>query len=543
MKRLLASLPGTDGVDFCKKTTIIIFVEVLLPDFARISSMHDLIIRNAQIIDGSGSKPYLCDLAIKDGKIACLGEGLFDSRVVINADGLTLTPGWIDSHSHSDKTIVSFPDQKEKVEQGVTFSITGQCGSSPALHTGQDGECKTVGEFLREAVQIPQGSSAALLVGHGTIRKAVLGSENRAPTTSELSRMKALLREGMESGAIGMSLGLTYSPGCYANTDELIALAGIVGEHGGVLAAHLRNEGDSLVESTEEFLAIIKAAGCRGVISHHKAMEPRNWGKVKKTLAMIDQANAEGADVYFDIYPYCASSTSLIARFVPRQFHPEGTVDQLALLSDPQICAAIKKWGTERWGADLNWTVVSSCPGRKEYEGLSISEIAKRRGQEDQYETAFDVIRESDGRAYGCFFLASEDDLQYVLRHPRAMIGTDSSVAGNLTYYHPRLRAAFPRALARYVRELAVLPLEEMIRRMTSLPASVYGLEGKGKVEVGADADLCIFDANEIQDCADYANCSAPNKGLRYVIVDGKIVLEQGVYNHTRAGKVYLRKN
>ena len=174
---------------------------------------------------------------------------------------------------------------------------------------------------------------------------------------------------------------------------------------------------------------------------------------------------------------------------------------------------------------------------------MTISEIAARRGQTDQYETAFDLIRESKGRAHGCFFLASEDDLQMALRHPNCMIGTDSYVARKGASYHPRLRGAFPRAIARYVRDFGVLSLPEMIRRMTSLPAFVYGLEGKGKITIGADADICIFDADAIQDHADYTNCGLPNEGLRYVIIDGKIVLEHGVYNGTRAGKLLLKTN
>lgn len=504
--------------------------------------MYDLIIQNATVLDGSGQDSFVSDIAIKDGKIARIACGLSNGKHIINARGLTVTPGWIDSHSHSDNAILSYPDQTEKVEQGITFSITGQCGSSPAPLRSADGtDIETMGDFLKKAKDIPQGSSAAVLVGHNTLRRSVMGEENRAPTSEELEQMKALLREGLDAGAIGMSLGLFYVPGCYAELDEVITLAKVVAEHDGLLVAHIRNEDVKLIEAVEEFITIIKASGCRAVFSHHKAMWRENWGKVKATLAMIDQANAEGADIYLDVYPYCASATSLIARFVPKQFHPEGTKSALHLLDDPSICREIKNWATARWENDLSWALVTEFPEHKEYEGLNLNEIADLRGQTDRLETAFDIIRESKGKAQACFFMMCEEDVEYVIKHPRAMICTDSSVAGAKQQYHPRLRASFPRVLGRYVREKRVTSLPEMIRKMTSLAADVYGLSGKGRIAEGADADLCIFDADKIIDRADFKCCTPNNEGLCYVIVDGKIVLEYGVYNKTRAGRIFLR--
>ena len=502
--------------------------------------MIDILIKNATVIDGTGKLPFRANVGILNGKITSVGNDLPNAEKVIDATGLTLSPGWIDSHSHYDSAILTQPDQEKNVEQGITFSITGQCGISSIFKTCSADQIKQV---LADAALIPQGASEAILVGHSTIRRMVMGTENRAPTESELEQMKLLVSSAMDAGAIGMSLGLVYVPGCYAAADEIIALAKVAGARGGVLAAHIRNEGDTVVEAVTEFLHIVKESGCRGIISHHKAMDPQNWGKISDTLALIDRANADGAEVYFDVYPYCASATSLISRFLPKHLHPEGAVNQLALLDDLQICAAAKKWGIERWGADLSWTLVSSCPGCEEYEGMTIPEIAARKGQTDQYETAFDLIRESKGRAHGCFFLAGEEDLQLALSHHNCMIGTDAYIPRKGATYHPRLRGSFPRVIARYVRDLGVVPLPEMIRKMTSLPANVYGLDGKGKIVIGADADICIFDADRICDHADYTNCSLPNEGLHYVIIDGKIVLEQGAYNGTRAGKLLLRTN
>lgn len=497
--------------------------------------MYDLLIKNAQVLDGTGKEAFLADVAVSGGKIAAIGQHLSGGKTVINASGLTLSPGWIDSHSHSDNSVLSYPQQKEKVEQGITFSISGQCGISPAPLRLEDGTIKTMGEFLREAAQVPQGSGSAIQIGHNHLRKAVMGMENRLCRPEELEQMKQLLREGMDAGAIGMSIGLYYMPGCYSDTNEVVELAKVVAEKNGILSAHLRDESADLIPAAEEFLAVLRASGCRGVISHHKAMDQSNWGKVRTTVAMVEQANADGADIYFDMYPYNASRTTMLARFLPKRFHPEGTTNAIGLLDDPEIRNAVKKWGRDRWGERLDWVMLQG------YDGMNLEELAASRGQADAYDTAFDVIRETKGAACAYYFLTGEEDLKFVLSHPRCMLCTDSSVAGVQERYHPRLRGSFPRLLGKYVREEKLTTLPEMIRKFTSLPAQVYGLAGKGKIEVGADADICIFDPNTICDCADYKDCTRNNVGLHYVIVNGQIALKDGVYTGHRAGKVYSK--
>ena len=504
--------------------------------------MYDLLIKNAAVLDGSGKEPFFADIAIKDGKILKIGEGLSGAEEVIDAAGLTVSPGWIDSHSHSDRQFLSYPDMREKVEQGITFSIAGQCGDSEAPKK-ENGKILKMSEYLEAASEVMQGAGAGTLVGFNTIRRAVMGTENREPTAEELQAMCALARDAVRGGAIGMSYGIFYVPACYAKTDELIAVAKAVGEEGGILAAHIRSEGDELIESVEEFLHIIKQSGCRAVFSHHKAQDRCNWGKVRQSLEMIDKAIAEGADVYLDVYPYTASGTTMIARFCPGSIHPEGTKSALDLLYDPKFCEKAKAWGKEKWGDDLSWTLVSSCPGHEEYQGKNVNEIAEMMGESDRYEAALEIIRISGGKARGSFFMMCEEDVEYIMKHPRAMICTDSGVAGKSDIYHPRLRASFPRALGRYARERGVVTIPEMIRKMTSLPAFVYGLEGKGIIKEGADADLCIFDAEKICDRADFVNFSENNEGLSYVIVGGKVALRNGIYNGTRGGKIYLKEN
>ena len=494
--------------------------------------MYDLIIRNGTVLDGSGKEGYCADIAVKDGKIVRIGTKLTDAVHCIDASGLVVTPGFVDSHSHSDEDVFDAPDQKEKVEQGITTSIGGQCGGS-LFPTPEE----TAGVILEKACKVPQGANVAIFVGHSQLRQCVLGMENRAPTAQELEKMKALLRDGIEHGALGVSFGLIYTPGCYAQTPELIELAKVAGEYGALVAAHIRNEADHLEESVQEVIDIVKAASVRGVISHHKAMFRGNHGKVRNTLEMIRKANEEGAEIYCDVYPYIASSTALEARFIPGQYR-QGGEKVVACLRDPKLRQQIKAQNLEKWGEDLSWVQINAC-ATAQYQGKTLDRIAQIRGK-DQHETVFDLLVENGGHCSAAFFAMCEADVELVMGYDRTMICTDAANAKDSTVYHPRLRGSFPRVLGRYVRERQVVSLPEMIRKMTALPAQVYGLRNKGRIAEGFDADLCVFDPETILDHADFQNCHLRAEGLHYVIVNGKIAAKQAVFTGERAGSVLV---
>ena len=493
--------------------------------------MYDCIIRNGSIIDGTGAAAYQADIALKDGKIACIAPHIEGNFPEIDAAGLTVTPGFIDSHSHSDNAIEAWPDQTEKVEQGITLSVGGQCGGS------------ITPEKFMALRDLPQGSGQAVLIGHKTLRLLVMGPDNRDPSEEELARMLLLLREGIKNGMMGVSFGLIYAPSCYAQTEELVAFARTAAECGGIVAAHIRDERDKVEEATAEFIDILRRSGARGVLSHHKAANRPNWGKVRKTLKMIDDAVTEGIDIYLDVYPYTASHTSLSATLVPKEYHARGKAGLVEVLSDPMQRQAIREANLKRWGADddLSWILIVKCTAYPQYVGKRLHEIAKLHGT-DVYDAVFDMIRDSENACNACYFTMDDEDVQTVMRHPRAMIGTDSSVACGAVAYHPRLRGTFPRVLGRYVREKQVTTLPEMIRKMTHLPAQVYGLTGKGLIKEGYDADLCIFDADTIIDRCDYAAPHERAEGLRYVLVAGEVVAENAVHNGKRQTKVWIRE-
>lgn len=499
--------------------------------------MFDLLIQNGTVIDGSGKEGFIADVAVENGKIVAVGNISGDAKQIIDATGLVVTPGFIDSHSHADGAILTYPEQLEKVEQGITTSIGGQCGSTAYPLIGEDGSLIKMSAFLQKAVNVPQGANIATFAGHRALRKAVMGMAVRAATAEEIAKMQALLRDAMDAGAMGVSFGLIYSPSCYAETEELIALARVAKEKGGMISAHIRSESDHLVEAVEEFLTVAKTVNVKAVLSHHKSCGFKNHGKVHTTLKLLEQAIKEGYDIYCDMYPYTAARTSLAATFIPKEYRNGQVAEHL---KNPELREMFRQKGIKTYGEDLSWVLLNVCTYNPAYSCKTLGEIATLHGK-DHWETLFDIL-EAQPTCGACFFSQCEEDMQTVMAWERAMICTDSSIAGKNQYYHPRLRGSFPRALGRYVREKQVVSLPEMIRKMTSLPAKVYDLEGKGWIKVGYDADICIFDAEKIIDNATYNEPWHRASGLNRVIVGGQIAAENAISTGKLAGKVLLRK-
>ncbi len=512
--------------------------------------MFDLIIKNGFILDGTGNEGYISDIGIKDGKIAEIKKDL-DGEKVIDATGLTVTPGFIDSHSHSDGYVFCLPDMIDKVEQGITTAIGGQCGGSIApvgKHkepyeipgVGKSDEVlRTAGTFFDATENFPQGVNLAMFIGHRNLRAATMGLDNRNPTPAELEDMKALLREGMEAGALGVTFGLIYPPSCFAETYELVELAKVVAEYGGIIAAHLRNEADEFEEAVEEFLYVMRQSGAKCVLSHHKAAYPQNHGKVKKTLAMVDKANKEGFNAYVDVYPYPASSTTLSARFIPKEYFSGGNEKLAERLGDEKNRKDITEHIIRTFGKDnvFDWVLIIDG----EFRGKYINEIAQLQ-RKTVYDTVLDLVKDSLNSIRCCYFMMCEEDVETVIAHPRAMIGTDGVGYGKGKIFHPRAVASFPRVLGKYVREKGTVSLPEMVRKITSMPAEVYGLKSKGLLKEGYDADICIFDADKIIDKADYVKCEEKAEGLNYVIVGGVITAENAVYTGEKNGRVIRRE-
>ena len=492
---------------------------------------YDLVLRGGVIHDGSGGDAFVADIAVTGDRIAAMGA-LEDAEATIEVDaaGRAVTPGFIDVHAHDDTAVLVDPDLRCKVLQGVTTTVVGNCGMGVAPHPVATQLFRTwspgieehppwsgYAGYLERLEERPPSLNVAVLVGHGTVRGAVMGTADRAPDRQELDQMRLLVREGIEAGAVGMSTGLIYEPGRYAMTEEIVTLAAEAASGGGIYTSHMRNEADRLLEAVAEAIRVGEEAGLPVQISHHKASGKSNWGKVAESLAMIDAARARGVPVTLDQYPYTAGSTTLSA------------VIQNGVLDD-----GAGGIGTVEPSAIF----VASAVGHPEWEGLDLVAIAELLAVSPR-DAADAVVAATDGTALVVLHMMSEDDVRAVLRHPCTMIGSDGVPAPGKQ--HPRLWGTFPRVLGRYARDDAVIPLEDAVRRMTSLPAETFGLVDRGVLREGAFADLVVFDPATIADIATYDDPARAPAGIDAVIVNGTVVARDGEHTGARPGRPLRR--
>ncbi|MCX6649295.1 MAG: D-aminoacylase [Candidatus Bathyarchaeota archaeon] len=522
--------------------------------------MYDLVIKGGRVIDGAGNPWFPGDVAVTKGIISAVGRVEERARETIDASGLVVSPGFIDAHSHGDIVLISEPEARIKIMQGITTEIVGQDGLGEAPLTDENVEMwrrylsglngnppiewdwRSLGEYLDRVAGANPSVNVASLVGHGNIRLAAMGMENRKPTTAELGKMKKLLDQSLREGAIGLSTGLIYPPCVYSDTPELTELCKVTAAHRGVFVVHMRNEGDKLLDSIEEVVSIGRGSGVSVHISHFKTNGRANWGKSPQALASVEKAREEGIDVTFDQYPYTAGSTFL-GSLLPPWAHEGGVDSLLKRLKDDETRKRLAAYlggarGDE--GSPNEWDKILitnvQTRGNKRFEGKYVSQVAAELNKSPA-ETVLDLVLEEENAATMATFTMDENDVRTIMRSPLGMVCTDGIVLGKP---HPRAYGSFPRVAGHYVRE-GVLRLEDAVRKMTSYTAQTHGLTDRGVLRPGLAADITVFDPETIRDTATFENPIQHPKGVEYVIVNGVVTVENGNHNGGRAGRVLRR--
>jgi len=527
---------------------------------------YDLLIVHGHIVDGNGSPWFEGSVAVKDGKIADVGRlATASARRVIDASGLVVAPGFIDLHSHSDFTLLVDGNAQSKIRQGVTTEILGESESAgPVLgptvpefdkaleRYGLKRDWTTLGEYFARVERQGTSVNIASYVGSGQVRMDVMGNNNRAPTAEELEEMKNLVEQAMRDGAIGLSSGLIYAPNMFAKTEELIELAKVAARYGGVYTSHIRGEGTHWKRAVDEAIEVGEKGGLPVHILHFKMEGNANWGKMAEQIQEIQAARDRGVDITADQYPYIAAMTGLEQCLPPKYL--EGTSEEsVARLKDAKAHAEIRQaiqtglpgWENNEVKSVGGWhgVLVASVqkPENKRYEGKRLDEVARMMGK-DPVDAVCALLISEGGSAEAIYFSMSEMDVALAMKQPWVGIGSDGiAVTPGMAFMgkpHPRFYGTFPRVLGVYVREKKVLTLPDAIRKMTSLPAQIASLTGRGLLRAGMAADVTIFDTETVSDRATFENPLQYPVGIPYVIVNGVVVIDRGQHTGAKPGRV-----
>ena len=495
--------------------------------------MLDLVIKGATVIDGTGAEGTVMDVGIEGDLIVEIAPNIeSESAETLDAAGLVLSPGFIDVHSHDDFHVLIEPEVRHNILQGITTVIVGNCGSGAGVPDAGKPQMTSInepsevlpdwsgyGEYLEHVDKTSPVLNVAALIGHHTLRKQAMGGiADRPPTDSEMAEILGYVEEGMQAGAVGLSTGLVYEPGRYANTEEVAALAGISGKHGGLYVSHMRDEGTKLLDSVRETLHIGEVSGCSVEISHHKTVGKDNWGQVVQSLEMIENAVAQGRDVAADQYPYTARSTALFA-LVQNGTFADGDGGPMGKSEPSEV-------------------LLCSVPGEPEFEGRTLQSFVDEFDLPGE-EAANKLIRDYSDSIVVAAFGMDEGDVRMVMAHWSTMIGTDGLDRGSKP--HPRAWGTYPRVLGKYVREEGVISLENAVHKMTQMPAEKFGIENRGLVKKGFYADLVMFDPDTVIDGATYENPRVGPTGMPHVVVNGQIAVRDGNPVGSRSGRA-LRK-
>ena len=496
----------------------------------------DIIISNGTIVDGSGQGSYQADIGIVDDRIVKIGD-LSESKSVhiINAENLIVSPGFIDSHTHAIRGIFDVPTAESSLLQGVTTLTDGNDGTSPF----------PIKAHYQKIENTRISPNWAVFVGQGTIRQEVMGLENRDPTASELSKMKVMVKEAMEEGALGISTGLFYVPGSFSSTSEVIELSKVASYYGGIYISHMREEAVDVLKSINETINIGIKAKIPVQITHHKIIGKENWGLSKETLKLVDNAIKDGVQVSIDQYPYTASQTSIRA-LIPQWAQAGGRADLLQRIDDPKtrkliIDGIIERILFDRGGGHPKNIFISKSSWNTSQEGKNLAELCIERDLEPSpYNAAmvvFEIIK--GGGASAVYHSINSDDVDLIMQHPMTSIASD----GPMTVFgvgspHPRTYGTFARVLGSYVRDRNILSLEEAVRKMTSLPAKILSIESRGLIKEGYYADITIFDALTVNDKATFEDPHQYAEGIYSVLVNGVIVVDHGAHNGNKPGRV-----